>query len=161
MSQGGAEDGPTDPWGNPVYQPLSPPYRPTPSGEPPRDAEPPPGADASEQPPASDWWGTSGPATASQGGGVAGASSGGRGLAISGMVAGVVGFLALGLLLGPLAIVLGVLARRRLRSADEPGTGLATAAIVLGVIVFVLNVVAIIYFITNPDAFDQFDGTTG
>jgi hypothetical protein len=138
MTDGGAANGPTDPWGNPV------------------------------EPPASPWWGTGAndPETTGAAGPGAddpapGARSGARGLAISGLVSGVVGFFVCGVVLGPLATVLGVLARRRLRAAGEPGEGLATAAIVLGVIVFVLNIVVLIYVFTNPDALDSVDGAFG
>jgi hypothetical protein len=85
-------------------------------------------------------------------------TSGGRGLAIGGLVAGAVGFLVCGVVLGPLAIALGVLARRRMRAAGEPGEGLAIGAIVLGTIVLVLNIVILAYVFSNPDTLDQIQG---
>ena len=71
-----------------------------------------------------------------------------------GLVSGIAGFLTCGIILGPLAVVLGVLARQRARNEGATGEGLATAAIVVGAAAFVLNVVVISVLLANPDLMD-------
>ncbi|MEU3557285.1 DUF4190 domain-containing protein [Streptomyces fragilis] len=66
------------------------------------------------------------------------ASSGSRtnGLAIASLCCGIVGLFIMNIILGPLAIVLGVVARRQ--AGVKNGGGLAKAGIVLGVVDVVL-----------------------
>lgn len=61
-----------------------------------------------------------------------------RGLAIGGLVAALVGLIFFGIILGPVGAVLGFIAHRR------GERGLAMAAMVVGVIVFVLNLVGVV-----------------
>ncbi len=71
-------------------------------------------------------------------GGSSAASSGSRtnGLAIASLCCGIVGLFILNIVLGPVAIVLGAVARRQ--AAVRNGAGMAKAGIVLGVIDVVL-----------------------
>ncbi|MEU1849474.1 DUF4190 domain-containing protein [Streptomyces sp. NPDC019990] len=66
------------------------------------------------------------------------ASSGSRtnGLAIASLCCGVVGLVFLNIILGPVAIILGAVARRQ--AAVKNGAGMAKAGIVLGVVDIVL-----------------------
>ncbi len=57
------------------------------------------------------------------------------GLAIGGLVCGLIGLLFLGIILGPVAFILGMVAHRRAAS------GMAKAAIILGVVDLVLAIV--------------------
>jgi hypothetical protein len=72
----------------------------------------------------------------------------------------------LGIVLGPTAVTLGILARRRVARSNGTvkGEGLATAAIVLGVIGTLVSLVYVIILINNPDLItdilDQLDTTT-
>jgi hypothetical protein len=66
----------------------------------------------------------------------------------------VAGFLFCGVVLGPLAVVLGFLARQRIRAEGSTGDGLAIAGIVIGVAAFVVNVVVIAVLLANPDLMD-------
>ncbi|MDG4857858.1 DUF4190 domain-containing protein [Streptomyces sp. T-3] len=54
-----------------------------------------------------------------------------NGLAVAGLVCGIVGLLFLNVILGPLAIVFGVVALRQ--AAVRNGAGMAKAAIILGI----------------------------
>ncbi|MFR0355062.1 DUF4190 domain-containing protein [Streptomyces sediminimaris] len=74
-------------------------------------------------------------------GGSSATSSGSRtnGMAIASLCCGIVGLFFLNIILGPLAIVFGAVARRR--TAAGNGTGMATAGIILGVVDVVLWVV--------------------
>jgi hypothetical protein len=71
------------------------------------------------------------------------ASSGSRtnGLAIASLCCGIVGLFVLNIILGPLAIVLGVVSRRQ---AGGNGSGMAKAGIVLGVVDVVLWLVLLL-----------------
>lgn len=71
------------------------------------------------------------------------ASSGSRtnGLAIASLCCGIVGLFIMNIILGPLAIVLGVVARRQ---AGANGGGMAKAGIVLGVVDVVLWLVLLL-----------------
>ncbi|THA26691.1 DUF4190 domain-containing protein [Streptomyces sp. RKND-216] len=64
-------------------------------------------------------------------------ASDGRGLAIGGLVCGIVGVFFGSLILGPVALILGLVAHRKAAS------GMAKAAIVLGVVDIVVAIVAI------------------
>ncbi|WP_199548598.1 DUF4190 domain-containing protein [Streptomyces sp. N35] len=56
-----------------------------------------------------------------------------NGLAIAGLTCGIVGIFIFNIILGPLAIIFGAVGRRNAGSGGS-GRGMATAAIVLGVI---------------------------
>ncbi len=78
------------------------------------------------------------------------------GTAIGALVCGILSILCagyLGIVLGPVALGLGLASRRKIaRSAGQlKGTGLATAAVVLGSIGVVLSIVWIIFMINNPN----------
>ncbi|MEZ3177294.1 DUF4190 domain-containing protein [Streptomyces pimonensis] len=77
------------------------------------------------------------------------ASSGSRtnGLAIASLCCGVVGLFVLNIVLGPLAIVFGAVARRR--AAVKNGAGMAKAGIVLGVVDVVLWLVLLLVAANN------------
>ncbi|MBO1334519.1 DUF4190 domain-containing protein [Streptomyces sp. VRA16 Mangrove soil] len=66
------------------------------------------------------------------------ASSGSRtnGFAVAGLVCGIVGIFFLNIVLGPLAIVFGVLGLRQ--AAAKGGTGMAKSAVVLGIVDLVI-----------------------
>lgn len=159
---------PTDPWGNPL-----PPPRPPASGGavPPPPPPPPPPGGSSNFPyggdprgvpganplPQPDWWGDNPTATGNGVSPVAPTPSGTPRIAIWALISAIAGFLACGLALGPLAVVLGVKARQRIRTEGTSGDGLALAAIVVGVAAFALNVVVIAVLLANPDLLE----TTG
>ena len=63
------------------------------------------------------------------------------GNAVASVLLGVAGLLALGLILGPIAIALGILAKRRIRLSGQPGDTLATVGIAIGVIAIAIPVV--------------------
>lgn len=100
-----------------------------------------------------DWWGDG--TTVSAGDGAAGAAARGNSpLAVWALVSGIAGFLLCGVVLGPLAVVLGYLARQRARAEGNPSEGLALAAMLIGTIAFVLNIVVIALLLANPDLLD-------
>lgn len=74
-----------------------------------------------------------------------------------GLVSAAAGFLLCGVILGPLGVVLGVLARQRIRAQGSTGEGIAIAAIVVGVAAFLVNVAVIAVLLANPDLLE----TTG
>jgi hypothetical protein len=59
---------------------------------------------------------------------------GNNGKAVAGLVCGIVGLVVFGFILGVIAIVLGMLAKGEIDRTGQGGRGLATWAIVLGVI---------------------------
>lgn len=141
-----------DPWGNPL--PVGPPTQPP--------TAPPPAPAANGAPVGSaDWWGdTTAPAPegADPGTGRAPrnpAAGGTPQIVVWGLVAAIAGFLICGVFLGPAAVFMGISGRKRVRSTGAPGEGLAVAAIVLGVICFVVNVVVIVVILSNPDLAEQ------
>jgi len=78
-------------------------------------------------------------------------------------VCAIVGLLCFGIVLEPVAIVLALVARRRIRESNGTlkGDGLAVAAIAVGVVGLLLAVVGMIILIRNPDALDNiFSGLT-
>ena len=79
-------------------------------------------------------------------------------MAIGAFVCSIVGLLCLGIVLEPVAVVLGVVARRRIRESNGAlkGDGLALTGIVIGVVGFVLAIVGIVILVSNPDALDDF-----
>jgi hypothetical protein len=62
-------------------------------------------------------------------------------------VCGIVGLLLCGVVLGPVAIYLGIQAKKEIRSSDGrlKGEGLATAGIVMGVIALIGFIISIFY----------------
>lgn len=90
-----------------------------------------------------------------------GGVTGGRdGMAVGALVAGILAVVLavpvfpIGILLGIIAIVLGVLARKRAR-AGRTGSGLATAGIVLGAIGLVVGGLVAAFVVTNADEFED------
>ncbi|ANS70741.1 hypothetical protein SLINC_8517 [Streptomyces lincolnensis] len=77
------------------------------------------------------------------------ASSGSRtnGLAIASLCCGIVGLFILNIILGPLAIVFGAVARRQ--AAAKNGAGMAKAGIVLGVVDVILWIVLLVVAANN------------
>ncbi|MEW2076365.1 DUF4190 domain-containing protein [Streptomyces sp. NPDC012403] len=77
------------------------------------------------------------------------ASSGSRtnGLAIASLCCGIIGLFFLNIVLGPLAIVFGAVARRQ--AAAGNGAGMAKAGIVLGIVDVVLWIVLLIVAANN------------
>ncbi|MFV0137726.1 DUF4190 domain-containing protein [Streptomyces sp. HMX87] len=65
--------------------------------------------------------------------------SGTNGLAVASLVCGVIGVFVFSVILGPIAIVLGVLGLRQ--APAKGGSGLAKAGVVLGVVALVLYAV--------------------
>jgi len=57
-----------------------------------------------------------------------------NGKAIASLVLGIVGLLFFGIILGPLAIIFGFLARKEIATTRQGGNGMAIAGIVLGII---------------------------
>ena len=60
-----------------------------------------------------------------------------NGKAIASLVLGIVGMLFFGIILGPLAIVFSVLAKKEIDRTGQGGRGMATAGLVLGIIAVV------------------------
>lgn len=71
--------------------------------------------------------------------------------AVWSLIVGIVGIFCSGIVLGPIAIALGIIARKEIgRSAGmQSGTGMATAGIVLGVISVVFTL--IVFAFVLPD----------
>lgn len=63
------------------------------------------------------------------------------GNAVASVLLGAAGLLAFGVILGVIAIGLGLLAKGRIRLSGLPGNGTATAGIVLGVIAIAIPIV--------------------
>ncbi|MFF0384423.1 DUF4190 domain-containing protein [Streptomyces sp. NPDC004286] len=82
-------------------------------------------------------------------GGQPAARSGSRtnGLAVAGLVCGIVGFFFLNVILGPLAIIFGIVANRQ--SGAKGGRGMAKAAVVLGIVDLVIFAVLMIVAANN------------
>ncbi len=134
----------TDPWGNPLPEPDHP-------------APPPPAGPGA-------WWpgGPQGPGPgaaappASQYGWVPPARV--EGMANGALVAGILsllcGLLGVGsILVGPIAVMLGVFARRRINDSGGALTGMnrAVAGIVLGIVGFVISAIWLAVVAANPD----------
>lgn len=168
---------PTDPWGNPLpdQPPSDPPDSVPGTGPGGPDHTPTPGS--SGNPAGGNWWGDP---TSDAGPSTGGASpwfpegegfttSGGADtdnplrsstppLAIISLVVAIAGFVVCGVLLSPLAVYLGYRARSRIDATGASGRGLATAAIVVGIVGFVLNLAVLVMVLTNPDFLEQLDG---
>jgi hypothetical protein len=67
-----------------------------------------------------------------------------NGLAIAALVCGIIGLFFLSIILGPLALIFGIIALRR-ANAGASGRGMAIAGIVLGAVDIVLYVIALAY----------------
>jgi len=74
------------------------------------------------------------PPPAYRGADTAGVVTGNNGKATASMICGIVGLVLFGIILGPIAIALGVQARNEIRNTGQSGSGMATAGIVLGII---------------------------
>ncbi|MFC8371588.1 MULTISPECIES: DUF4190 domain-containing protein [unclassified Streptomyces] len=85
------------------------------------------------------------------------ASSGSRtnGLAVASLCCGIIGLFFLNIVLGPLAIVFGAVARRQ--AAVKNGAGMAKAGIVLGVVDIVLWLV-LLAFAASSGGFSWYVG---
>lgn len=84
------------------------------------------------------------------------------GMAIASLACGILSFLCFGVVLGPVAFVLGLNARRTIARSNgwRKGDGMAIAGIVLGIIGTVLAVITMIYVLRNPNALDNIFNTT-
>ncbi len=107
--------------------------------------------------PAGDWWGDN-PTVPLDDAGTFGATDPGAaargstpGLAIGALVTAIAGFVVCGVLLSPAAVIMGVKARTRIRNEGRQGEGLATAAIVVGILGFLLNVVVLAIVFSDPE----------
>jgi uncharacterized Tic20 family protein len=76
------------------------------------------------------------------------------GEATAAMICGIIGLLFFGIILGPIAICLGVSAKNKIKQNPEALTGecQATAGIVMGSIAVVLWVIAIIFYVISAGA---------
>jgi len=102
---------------------------------------------------AADWWGD-GAGWGSGNGDAPPPRPGTPPMAVWSLVSAIAGFLFCGVVLGPLAVVLGILARQRVRAEGTTGDGIAIAGIVVGVAAFIVNVVVIAVLLSNPDLMD-------
>ncbi len=100
---------------------------------PPPGAPPPPPPAAPPPPPGFDYGSGGGPAVTA-------------GKATGALVCGIVGLLLCGVILGPVAIYLGMTAKREIQESGGrlKGSGMATAGIVLGIIALITFVLSII-----------------
>ena len=64
-----------------------------------------------------------------------------NGRAVTAVFLGAIGLVVFGVILGPIAVGLGVIALTEIRRDDQPGRGTAIAGIVLGAAAFVLALV--------------------
>lgn len=116
---------------------------------PPTGAPPPPSTAPGDP---TDWWGDAAPGAGPPH--APAASAGTPQLAVWALISAIAGFLFCGVVLGPLGVVLGFLARQRIRAHGTPGDGLAIAAMVVGTVAFVVNVAVIAVLLANPDLLD-------
>jgi|GEM_PF-630519 len=161
---------PRDPWGNPLPPEDQPPLNPGPGDYPPPFPGDQPGAPGAAPPGYNPAWPPSAqgppagypvhPGMPTQGWGQPNpwAAPKNDGMAVGGLVTGIFAALCgvagiFGIVLGPTAITLGVLARKRIARANGAvkGEGLATTAIVLGIIGTLISLVYVIVLIRNPD----------
>jgi len=66
-----------------------------------------------------------------------------NGNAMASFLFGLAALIGFGVILGPIAVGLGLMARRQIAERPGPGLHLATAGIVLGVVAFVLAIVLV------------------
>jgi hypothetical protein len=169
----GAET-PRDPWGNPLPPEDRAPVDPRPEDYPPPFPGDAPGTPGAVPPGYNPAWPPSAkapggippvpPGVPSQGWGQPDpwAPAKNDGMAVGSLVTGIFALLCglagiLGIVLGPTAVTLGILARRRVARSNGAvkGEGLATAAIVMGVIGTLISIVYIIVLIRNPSLVDD------
>lgn len=81
------------------------------------------------------------------------------GLAIASLIVGILSLLCCGVILGPVAAIMGFIARNRIAQSGGAvgGGGLAMAGLILGVVGFLLWIVILIF---NAAAFSQLTTTT-
>jgi hypothetical protein len=89
-------------------------------------------------------------------------SSRNEGTATGALVGGILALLCgvaggAGVVIGPVAVVLGLTARRRIRQAPGAlkGDGLAVAGIVMGIVGAVISIVWILVLVANPDLVEE------
>ena len=63
-----------------------------------------------------------------------------NGNAVASLLLSLAGLVAFGLILGPIAVGLGLLARSQIRTSGQPGIGAANTGIVLGVVAFIVPI---------------------
>jgi hypothetical protein len=63
-----------------------------------------------------------------------------NGNAVASLLLGLAGLLAFGVILGPIAVGLGLLGRSQIRASGQPGIGAANAGIVIGVVAFIIPI---------------------
>lgn len=95
-------------------------------------------------------------------GGAPAQSQGTNGLAVAALIVGILSFFCVGLLFGPIAIVLGILARKK--ANDEMGgngAGMALGGIITGVLGFVASAAFVLFFFvlaeSTVDNIDDFN----
>jgi hypothetical protein len=66
------------------------------------------------------------------------------GNAVASLLFAVAGVIALGIILGPIAIGLGLLARRNIAATGRPGIRLAWAGIFIGLVAFIIPLIYVI-----------------
>ena len=64
-----------------------------------------------------------------------------NGNAVASLLFAVAGLFGFGVILGPIAVVLGLLARSQIATRPRPGSNLAIAGIVIGVIAFAYPII--------------------
>jgi hypothetical protein len=65
-----------------------------------------------------------------------------NGNAVASILLALAGLPGFGLILGPIAIGLGFMARSQIRATGQPGIGLANAGIAIGVVAFLVPIVS-------------------
>jgi Domain of unknown function (DUF4190) len=66
------------------------------------------------------------------------------GNAVASLLIAIAGVVALGIILGPIAIGLGLMARRNIAASGRPGIRLAWAGIFIGMVAFILPLLYVI-----------------
>ena len=64
-----------------------------------------------------------------------------NGNAVASVLFALAGLVAFGVILGPIAIGLGLIGRGQVRRSGQPGLGLANAGIAIGIVAFVVPIV--------------------
>lgn len=86
-------------------------------------------------------------------------SQGTNGLAVASLITGILSFLCVGLLFGPIAVILGILGRKK--ANDEmagSGAGMALAGIITGVLGFLISGAFVLFtFVLADTAVDNLD----
>lgn len=78
--------------------------------------------------------------------------------AVAALIVAIVSVPFCGVILGPVAIWLGYRARQAIAASGSAGNGVAVAAIVIGVVGLVLNIIGVIIALTNPEFIEQLEG---